>query len=129
LLAKPAENKGGQVGHVSVGGRGNDGGVAKAARELGKPRTTIRRDLKIATITPPAEAAAIDAGLGDNQTALLRVAASPSERQVETAAAIVQERIDPPPRALPPQLPILMGAWSLATADEREKFREHIQES
>jgi hypothetical protein len=50
---------------------------AKAARELGKPRSTIQRDLKIATITPPAEAAAIEARLGD----------TPSRRSIEPALA------------------------------------------
>jgi hypothetical protein len=95
LFDKPEENKLRQLGAVSPGGRGNEGGVRQAARELGKPETTIRRDLKIATITAPAEADAIEAGLGDNQTALLRVAAAPPERQVATVAAIIQGSIQP----------------------------------
>src|SRR6185437_8736304 len=67
LFAAAPPEKPGQLGHVSAGGRGNSGGVAEAARELGTPRTTVRRDLKIAAIAPAAKEAARAARLDDNQ--------------------------------------------------------------
>jgi hypothetical protein len=43
-----------QVGPLSPG-RGKKGGVREAARELGKPRSTVQRDLKIAATAPEAK--------------------------------------------------------------------------
>jgi len=63
LDPSPAQEKPDQVGQVSAGGRGNKSGVANAARELGKPRSTIQRDLKIAAASPEAKAAARASGL------------------------------------------------------------------
>jgi ParB/RepB/Spo0J family partition protein len=44
-------SKAGKTGQVSKGGRGHEGGVADAARELDMPRTTVRRAIQIASIT------------------------------------------------------------------------------
>jgi hypothetical protein len=58
-----------QVGQVSKGGRGNEGGIAAAARELGVERKVADRADKIAALSDEAKEAARDAGLDDNQTA------------------------------------------------------------
>lgn len=69
-------NKRGQVAQVSgKGGRGKESGASRASRELGIERTEIRRAAKIAALTPAAKKAARDAGLDDNQSALLAAAA------------------------------------------------------
>jgi ParB-like chromosome segregation protein Spo0J len=77
--------KPGQVARVS-GGRGKEGGVSAAARELGLERTEVRRALKIASITPEAKEAAKAAGIDDNQAKLLQVASAPAAEQVQAVA-------------------------------------------
>jgi hypothetical protein len=76
-----------QPEQVSKGGRGNKGGVAAASRELGVDRSEVNRSIKIADISDEAKEAATAAGLANNQTALLKVAAAPVEQQVEVVAA------------------------------------------
>ena len=72
------EEKLGQVAQVSKGGRGHEGGMAAATRELGIDRTQARRAVKIAAITPEAKAATREVGIADNQSALLPNASAKS---------------------------------------------------
>jgi hypothetical protein len=83
----------------AVGGRGNEGGHRATARDLGVPEQTIRRATQIAGITPKAKEAALGAGIGDNQSALLKVASYADEDQVEAVAKISKARAE---RALAP---------------------------
>jgi hypothetical protein len=53
-----------------------EGGDRAAARDLGLTRDEVRRAEKIANITPEAKQAAHDAGLDNNQSRLLAVAAT-----------------------------------------------------
>jgi ParB family transcriptional regulator, chromosome partitioning protein len=78
-----------QVDAKPSGGGRPEGGVRAASRELGISEPEVRRSNKIASIAPEAKQASIDAGLDDNQSALLRVAAAPAEKQVEAVAKIV----------------------------------------
>lgn len=77
-----------QVGQVSKGGRGNTGGVSKAARDLNLERKEVDRAVKIASLTPEAKAAATENGLDDNQAALLEAAKLPASQQ----ATAIKER-------------------------------------
>jgi ParB family chromosome partitioning protein len=52
-----------------------EGGINAATRDLGIERTEAQRSIKIDAIAPEARQAAIDAGLADNQPALLKIAA------------------------------------------------------
>jgi hypothetical protein len=71
-----------QLGQVSRGGRGNTGGINAAARQLpGVTRQEAQRAVRIAGIEPEAREAARDAGLDDNQSALLRIAAAHRARR------------------------------------------------
>jgi N6-adenosine-specific RNA methylase IME4 len=70
----------GPIGHRPQGGSN------AAVRELGIDRTEAQRSVKIASITPEAKDAAHEAGLDDNQAALLRVGASRPESQLERVA-------------------------------------------
>jgi ParB-like chromosome segregation protein Spo0J len=60
-----------QSAPVSKGGRGNEGGINKAARELGLDRTEAQRATKIAGLTPEAQKVAVEVGLDGNANALL----------------------------------------------------------
>ena len=60
-----------------------EGGINAAVRELGIDRTEAQRAVKIASLTPEAKAAARETGRDNNQTALLRAAKAPPERQAE----------------------------------------------
>lgn len=72
--------KGGQVAQVSQkGGRGKEGGLSAASRELGIERTDARRATKVDSLSPEAKQAAVDAGLDDNRSALLKAAKEPSK--------------------------------------------------
>lgn len=60
----------------------NEHGVKKTADELGIAPVEVRNAEKIASITPAAKAAAIEAEIDDNQSKLLAVAKERPERQV-----------------------------------------------
>ncbi|WMT88666.1 ParB N-terminal domain-containing protein [Pelagibacterium sp. 26DY04] len=60
-----------------------EGGVRAAARELGLSEPDARRAVKVAGLSAEAKAAAVDAGLDNNRTALLAAAKEPEpEKQV-----------------------------------------------
>ncbi|MEJ0094256.1 MAG: hypothetical protein WDN46_12715 [Methylocella sp.] len=82
----------GQVAQFSkVGaGRGNEGGISAAAREIGVERTEVRRAEKVASISDDAKEAAREAGLDDNQSVLLKVARVEPARQ----ASVFRRRDD-----------------------------------
>ena len=116
--AQTAEKVSVQVEQKPRGGR-PESGIAKASRDLGIDRSEVNRSIKIASITPAAKEAACEAGLDDNQSALLRVASAPAATQVETVAKIVQSRAQPAAKAshdlsTPPSLaPMRDGARPL----------------
>lgn len=90
-----------QVAPVSkpAGGRGKEGGIRAASRDLGISRDQAARALKIDSIAPEAKAAAAEAGLADNQSALLKVAAEPTpEAQAEKVAEIERTKAEPKQR-------------------------------
>jgi len=60
------------------GGQPASKGIRGAVRELGIERTEVQRAVKISGIPDEVKKAAKDAGLDDNQSALLQVAAEPS---------------------------------------------------
>ncbi len=64
-------------------GQGSKGGIRAAVRELGIDRTEAQRSVKIASVPDEVKKAAREAGIDDNQAALLRVASETSaERQL-----------------------------------------------
>jgi len=70
-------------------------GVREATRKLGVEHRDARRAVKIDSISPEAKQAACNAGLGKNQSALLKVASAPVEEQVAKVDAIKAERAGP----------------------------------
>ena len=78
-----------QVETVSAkGGRGKEGGVNAAARELGISKADAHRAVKVAALSAEAKEAARDAGLADNQAALLGAA---KEKEPERQVAAIRE--------------------------------------
>jgi ParB-like chromosome segregation protein Spo0J len=67
-------------------------GIRKAARELGVSQPEVQRALKIASLSPEAKAAAVDAGLDNNQSALLVAAKEEAGHQVAKVAEIAQKK-------------------------------------
>lgn len=122
-----------QVGPVS-GGRGNAGGLRAAAREIGVARSDAQRAVKVAGLSDEAKAAARDAGLDDNRSALLSAAASadPVARISEIAAAKIAKpfKVAADPigdvEANEAQVARLMSAWNAAGADARQEFLSRI---
>lgn len=96
--ASDEQDKPAQVAPVSKGGRGKESGVNAAARELGIERTAAQRDVKIASLSPEAEAAAVAAGLDDNQSALLEAA---KESEPEKQVAVIEQRKAAKPTSRP----------------------------
>ena len=76
-----ADDKLSQLATVS-GGRGNEGGIRAASRDLGIDKDEAHRAVKIASISERAKAVAREAHLDDNQSALLEVARAPEAEQV-----------------------------------------------
>ena len=79
-----------------------ESGLSLAARNLPIPGATddakrkhLDRSVKIASIAPAAKEAAREAGLGDNQSALLAIAKVAPEHQAAKVAEIVKERAEP----------------------------------
>ena len=84
-----------QVGqHLSnvKGASRREAGDSAAARDLGLSRQAIQRAEKIANISPEAKAAVKEAGLDDNQSALLDIAAAPKEQQQVVITELVDKR-------------------------------------
>jgi ParB-like chromosome segregation protein Spo0J len=91
---KLTEDKLGQVAQVSnnKGGRGKEGGLSAAVRDLGIERTEARRSVTIAGMQPEAKEAARQHGLDDNQSALLAVAKAPPDQQVAKVQEIADQK-------------------------------------
>lgn len=69
-----------QLAPVS-GGRGHEGGLRAASRELGVDRRDAQRAEIVASLTDEAKDAAREAGLDDNRSALLEAAKADPQRQ------------------------------------------------
>jgi ParB family chromosome partitioning protein len=83
-----------QVAPKPQGGR-PEGGIRAAARDLGIERTDARRAINIASIMPEAKEWARKAGMDDNQSKLLEIAAQPVEQQVKKVVEIVHRTSRP----------------------------------
>ncbi|MGJ0427540.1 hypothetical protein [Methylocystis sp.] len=68
-----------QLAPLSKGGRGNESGVRKAARELGIEKEDARRATKVAALSHEAKQVASEAKLDDNRRQRFLEAARPSE--------------------------------------------------
>jgi phage N-6-adenine-methyltransferase len=81
---EPESDKLSQSATVSKGGRGNEGGIRAAARELGIDKDDAHRAAKVAGLSDEAKEAAREVGLDDNRSALLDAAKEKDpEKQVE----------------------------------------------
>jgi ParB family chromosome partitioning protein len=80
-----------------------ESGAREAARELGVDEKTVRNASKIASIIPEAQEAARNAGIDDNQSKLLKVAAAPAEEQVAVVEQVAQKYRDGGWRELSPR--------------------------
>jgi ParB family transcriptional regulator, chromosome partitioning protein len=101
VLLTAEKSKGAQVAPPG-GAQPHKKGIKAAVRDLGLKRTELQRAVKINAIAPEAKAAAKEADLDDNQSALLKVASEPPSRQVgavkQLAAAKQQTRSGPSER-------------------------------
>lgn len=87
-----------QVAQADVytkGGRPKSGD-SLVARQLGITRDDVRRNVKIASITLEAKKAAIEAGIDNNQTALLEIAKKPKDDQIEVIEEIAAQHTSCP---------------------------------
>jgi hypothetical protein len=96
-LSELPEEKPTQVVPVSKpkGGRGKQGGIKKAARELNINREEARRAVKVDSLSPEAKKAAVKLKLDDNRSALLKAAKeeTPAEQiQVLKALTVAKAR-------------------------------------
>jgi hypothetical protein len=99
-----------QLGSPPTPGRQSQaGGIRQAARETGVSQTQIRRDIAIASIPQEIRDEARAAGLDDNQSALLKVAAAAPEKQVEVLAGITKAKTEKKAKAKTTP-PIELGA-------------------
>ncbi len=103
-----------------------DHGVSAAAETLGVSRADVKRAEAIAGISEDAKDAAQDAGIDDNQSALLKVAAEPPERQVAKVRELVLPKTDQD--VIEQQYTALMSAWNRACPEARQRFREFTDE-
>jgi ParB-like chromosome segregation protein Spo0J len=129
-LAEERQRISAQVAQKIPEGRGRpESGLSAASRDLGLDRDAVRRAVKISSISEQAKQAAIEAGIADNQSALLAVAAASD--QIAEVARIQAAR----GRAAPPkverkddasQYRQLMWQWNAASDLVRRRFLEAI---
>jgi ParB-like chromosome segregation protein Spo0J len=128
---KLTDDKPVQSEQVSKGGRGNEGGVSAASRELGVQRTDAVRALQVASLTEEAKEAARETGLDNNRSALLKAAKKPVGEQVATIHRIHQAKVAADPlsdgEALEQQVAAIMAAWNKASKEAREEFLLRIE--
>lgn len=95
-----------------------------ASRELGITHRDARRSIQIAAITPEAREAAKEAGLDNNQTKLLQVAAAPSSEQVEAVRRIIEPLSDE--QIIDKHVAELTAVWNRASPTARGIFLRSI---
>ena len=129
-----ADDKLSQLATVS-GGRGNEGGIRAASRDLGIDKDEAHRAVKIASISERAKAVAREAHLDDNQSALLEVARAPEAEQVSVierirdAGSVAAARRSTRDYSdnIDRELGALMKAWGAASAEARNIFLRRIK--
>ncbi len=99
-------------------------GIRAASRELGIDREKARRSVKIASISDEAKAAAKEAGLENNQSALERIAKS--QDQVGEVQQIKKERSAPKPPPEDFHFERLKSAWNAAPEGSQKKFLKWV---
>ncbi|TLG71836.1 hypothetical protein [Methylocystis sp. B8] len=131
---KGAGEKPSQLATVSKGGRGNEGGVRAAARELHIDKDDAHRATKVASLSDEAKRAAREVGLDNKRSVLLKASREEdSDKQAEAirkAAAQKAARKEPKVAADPLtdelaaecQVARLMDAWNAAGPDTRSEF-------
>ncbi|MCO5092642.1 ParB/RepB/Spo0J family partition protein [Bosea sp. (in: a-proteobacteria)] len=121
----------------SGGVQPKDKGFRAAERELGIGRMDASRAVKVASLSEQAKAAAREAGLDDNRTALLRVARADPERQEAVVREIAAERearkpISPAPvprneiESYEQWLTKVVRLFDQAPDEWRERARDHL---
>lgn len=127
-----------QVGAVSKGGRGNEGGVRKAARDINITDQEARRSRKINSLTPEAKKAAQERGLDDNQSALIAAAAVSPEMQEQAIHSFADAKANAAAqRANVPEIKDwadveaeqkrrLMSVWNASTPAVKQWFLEVV---
>jgi hypothetical protein len=118
----------------------NDKGISKTAKALGTSRDDVSRSNKIAAISLEAKEAAVEAGLGDNEAALLKIANATLETQIGKVRELAE-----PKRASKLELSEkerkqfrrlkrrfndaidLQQAWTKACKIVRDRFITHIR--
>jgi len=95
LSEKNEAEKVSQVAKVSRGGRGQEGGVRAAARELGIDKDAAHRAIKVEGLEPEAKEEAKSLGLDDNQSVLFNAAQKTGkEAQVRAMREASAKRAD-----------------------------------
>jgi hypothetical protein len=85
-LSRQLDEKVSQQANVKPAGR-PEGGNSAVARALNVPEATVRRAYQTASLSPEAQAAAVETGLDDNRSALLEAA---KEHTPEAQTAIIR---------------------------------------
>lgn len=118
------------------GGRGLEGGLSAASRDLGVERTDAIRAVKVASLSEEAKDAARETGLDDNRSALLEAASKPTIAEQVAAihqrhtAKVIKIADDPlsDAEAAEQQVAALMIAWNKAGQVAREEFLLRIEQ-
>src|ERR1700733_9272128 len=108
LAAEKRDVQSGQVAQIESKredsrGHRHEGGESLAARDLGITREEVRRAKAIASLAEQTKQAARDAGLDDNQSALLKAARAPTPEAQVAVLAGIQKRGRVADDARPPE--------------------------
>lgn len=126
-------------GEPLIGGRGHEGGLRMASRELGIDRADAQRAAKVASLSDEAKEAARETGLDDNRSAMLKASAKPHDEQAAIIREIDKQKKSPrPPKiaddpltdelAGEKQVARLMDAWNAAGPEARQEFLNRIDQ-
>jgi ParB-like chromosome segregation protein Spo0J len=122
-----------------IGGRGHEGGLRMASRELGIDRADAQRAARVASLSDEAKEAARETGLDDNRSAMLKASARTHDEQAAIIREIDKQKKAPrPPKvaddpltnelAAEKQVARLMDAWNAAGSEARQEFLNRIDE-
>lgn len=104
---------------------GRPGVPAAVVKELGVNAKDAQRAEKVASLSEQAKAAARDAGLDNNRSALLRIASSKEPAaQVEAVRAIAErKRVLTDAESVEKQVQAIVSAWNRAGSEARDIFK------
>lgn len=124
LRLSEAKEVSSQAGTKPQGGR-PESGTRAASRAIGVSKSTAHRAVQVDALSPEAKQAAVDLGLDDNRSALLKAAKETTPEAQVSRLKLAAEPLNDF-EAKEKQVARLMAAWNSASPEARDEFMSRI---